>query len=129
MDMGCHGLAWCRWLLGGRPKALSVMAHLQTGLLHSGRTRGEENSVVLVEFEGGCVGMVENSWARRGGMQDCAEVHGTGGVCYADLFQGNAALTYSEQGYDYAMEKAASHARAGLSPSSRRRSTKVTPRS
>jgi predicted dehydrogenase len=107
MDMGCHGLAWFRWMLG-RPRALSVLAHMQTGLLHKGRTRGEENSVVIVEFEGGCVGVVENSWAKHGGMEDSAEVYGAGGVCYADLFQGNAALTYSERGYGYAMEKAGS---------------------
>ncbi len=108
MDMGCHGLAWFRWMLGGRPKAISVQAHMQTGLIHSGRTRGEENSVVLVEFEGGAIGIAENSWAKHGGMEDSAELYGTGGVCYADLFQGNAALTYSEKGYGYAMEKAGS---------------------
>jgi len=108
MDMGCHGLAWFRWMLGGQPRAISVQAHMQTGLIHKGRTRGEENSVVLVEFEGGVIGIAENSWAKHGGMEDSAEVYGTGGVCYADLFQGNAALTYSEQGYGYAMEKAGS---------------------
>ncbi|HUR44399.1 MAG TPA: Gfo/Idh/MocA family oxidoreductase [Candidatus Saccharimonadales bacterium] len=108
MDMGCHGLAWFRWMLGGRPKALSVTAYMQNGLLHKGRTIGEENSVVLVEFEGGAIGMAENSWAKQGGMEDSAEVYGTGGVCYADLFQGNSALTYSEKGYGYAMEKAGS---------------------
>ncbi|MCI0536271.1 MAG: Gfo/Idh/MocA family oxidoreductase [Verrucomicrobiales bacterium] len=108
MDMGCHGLAWFRWMLGGRPKAISVQAHMQTGLLHKGRTRGEENSIVIVEFEGGAIGVAENSWAKPGGMEDYAEVYGTGGVCYADLFQGNSSLTYSEKGYGYAMEKAGS---------------------
>lgn len=108
MDMGCHGLAWCRWILGGNPRALRVSAHLQTGLCHGQRTRGEENSIVTIEFEGGVLGVVENSWAKPGGMLDAIEVHGTGGVCYADLFQGNAALTYSEKGYDYASEKAGS---------------------
>lgn len=108
MDMGCHGLAWCRWILGGNPKVRSVTAHLQSGLLHGARTVGEENSLVTVEFENGVLGIVENSWAKPGGMVDAIEVHGTGGVCYADLFQGNAALTYSEGGYDYAMEKAGS---------------------
>jgi predicted dehydrogenase len=108
MDMGCHGLAWFRWMLGGRPKALSVTAYMQNELLHKGRTAGEENSIVIVEFEGGAIGMAENSWAKQGGMEDSAEVYGTGGVCYADLFQGNAALTYSEKGYGYAMEKAGS---------------------
>lgn len=108
MDMGCHALAWFRWMLGGRPRARSVQAHLQTGLIHQGRTRGEEHSVVIVEFEGGVTGIAENSWAKQGGMEDWAEVYGTGGVCYADLFRGNAALAYSEQGYGYAMEKAGS---------------------
>ncbi|MHB8519825.1 MAG: Gfo/Idh/MocA family protein [Limisphaerales bacterium] len=106
MDMGCHGLAWFRWMLGGRPRAVSVQAQMQTGLIHKGRTRGEENSIVIVEFEGGALGIVENSWAKHGGMDDRIEVHGTGGVCYADLFLGNSALTYSEKGYGYAMEKA-----------------------
>jgi myo-inositol 2-dehydrogenase/D-chiro-inositol 1-dehydrogenase len=107
MDMGCHGFAWFRWMLG-RPRALSVYAQLQTGLIHQGRTRSDENSICVVEFEGGAVGVVENSWARHGGMEDRVEVHGTGGVIYADLFMGNSALTYSEKGYGYAMEKAAS---------------------
>ncbi|MBI3877319.1 MAG: Gfo/Idh/MocA family oxidoreductase [Verrucomicrobia bacterium] len=107
LDMGCHGLGWFRWMLN-RAKALTVQAHMQTGLIHKGRTRGEEHSVVLVEFEGGCLGIAENSWAKHGGMEDSAEIYGTGGVCYADLFQGNSALTYSEKGYGYAMEKAGS---------------------
>ncbi len=106
MDMGCHGVAWFRWMLGGRPAVKSVFAHMQNRLHHGGRTRGEENSVCMVEFEGGAIGIAENSWAKPGGMDDRVEVYGTGGVIYADLFQGNSALTYSEKGYGYAMEKA-----------------------
>ena len=69
-------------------------------------TRCEENSVCIVEFDGGVIGVVENSWAKHGGMEDRVEVSGTGGVVYADLFMGNSALTYSQNGYGYAMEKA-----------------------
>jgi myo-inositol 2-dehydrogenase / D-chiro-inositol 1-dehydrogenase len=105
MDMGCHGLAWFRWMLGGQPKVESVYASMNT-CLHKGRTRGEDNSITIVEFEGGVTGVCENSWARHGGMDDRVEVYGTGGVIYADLFQGTAALTYSEKGYGYALEKA-----------------------
>jgi predicted dehydrogenase len=108
MDMGCHGLAWFRWMLGGNPRAVSVTAHMQTGLIHASRTRCEENSICVVEFEGGVVGVAENSWAKLGGMEDRVEVCGTGGVVYADLFMGNSALTYSDKGYGYAMEKAGS---------------------
>jgi myo-inositol 2-dehydrogenase/D-chiro-inositol 1-dehydrogenase len=108
MDMGCHGIAWFRWMLGGRPRAVSVQAHLQGALIHQKRTQAEENSIVIVEFESGAVGVAENSWAKHGGMDDRVEVYGTGGVVYADLFMGNSALTYSEKGYGYAMEKAGS---------------------
>ena len=108
MDMGCHGIAWFRWMLGGRPGVLSVYAHMQGGLIHAKRTRAEANSLCLVEFDGGAIGVAENSWAKQGGMDDRVEVYGDAGVIYADLFLGNSALTYSEKGYGYAMEKAGS---------------------
>lgn len=104
MDMGCHALAWFRWMLAGA-RATSVYATLST-VLHKGRTRAEDNSVVIVEFENGVTAVAENSWAKHGGMDDRSEVHGTGGVIYADLFMGNAAIAYSKNGYGYAMEKA-----------------------
>jgi predicted dehydrogenase len=108
MDMGCHGFAWCRWMLGAGARPVSVYAQMQQGLLHSARTRCEENSVAVVEFEGGAVAVVENSWAKLGGMEDRIEVCGTGGVVYADLLMGSSALTYSQKGYGYALEKAGS---------------------
>jgi predicted dehydrogenase len=108
MDMGCHGIAWFRWMLGGRPKILSVYAHMQGGLIHEKRTRAEVNSLCVVEFESGAIGVAENSWAKHGGMDDRVEVYGDAGVVYADLFLGNSALTYSDKGYGYAMEKAGS---------------------
>jgi predicted dehydrogenase len=106
MDMGCHALGWFRWMLPDR-KPLSVYATMST-VLHTGRTRGEDNSIIIVEFENGVTCIAEDSWAKHGGMDDRCEIYGTGGVIYADLFQGNAALTYSEKGYGYAMEKAGS---------------------
>ncbi|GGB96979.1 Gfo/Idh/MocA family protein [Dyadobacter sediminis] len=104
MDMGCHALAWFRWMLGNNPAA-SVYATMKT-VLHQGRTLGEDNSVVIVEFENGVTAVAEDSWAKHGGMDDKCEVHGLGGVVYADLFMGNAAVAYSREGYGYAMEKA-----------------------
>lgn len=108
MDMGCHGFAWFRWILGPERKPVSVFAQMQHGLIHGARTRCEEHAISMVEFDDGAVGIVENSWAKLGGMEDRVEVCGTGGVVYADLFMGSSALTYSEQGYGYAMEKAGS---------------------
>ena len=81
---------------------------MQGGLIHEKHTRAEVNSLCIVEFEGGAIGVAENSWSKHGGMDDRVEVYGDAGVVYADLFVGNSALTYSEKGYGYAMEKAGS---------------------
>jgi len=104
MDMGCHGIAFCYWFLG-RPKIESVYCQMATHV-HADRTKGEDDSVCVLEFAGGAVGLIENSWARRGGMEDRIEIYGEGGVTYADLHMGNALPTYSEYGYGYAVEKA-----------------------
>ncbi len=104
MDMGCHGIEWARWMYG-KPKPKSVVAHCQR-VLHTGRTKGEDNCVVLVEFEGGSTALIENSWAKQGGMDDRVEVYGTEGVIYCDLLHGSSMETYSSKGYGYAVEKA-----------------------
>ncbi len=104
MDMGCHGIAFCYWFLD-RPRIKNVYCQMAT-CVHADRTRGEDNSICIIEFENGAVGLVEDSWARRGGMEDRIEIYGEGGVTYADLHMGNALPTYSEYGYGYAVEKA-----------------------
>jgi myo-inositol 2-dehydrogenase / D-chiro-inositol 1-dehydrogenase len=104
MDLGCHGIAFCYWFLG-RPALKSVYAQIATQV-HGAKTKGEDDAICMIEFEGGALGVVENSWARRGGMEDRIEVYGDAGVTYADLHMGNALPTYSENGYGYAVEKA-----------------------
>jgi predicted dehydrogenase len=106
MDLGCHGIAFCWWFLG-KPKVKSVYAHLSTQV-HGKRTLGDDEAVTIIEFENGAVGVVENSWNRPGGMDDSIEVFGSKGQTYADMLMGNALPTYSEVGFGYAVEKAAS---------------------
>jgi myo-inositol 2-dehydrogenase / D-chiro-inositol 1-dehydrogenase len=104
MDMGCHSIEFARWVFG-RPKPLSVYAQLGT-YVHQGRTRGEDHSVCIVEYEGGRIGIAENSWARTGGVDDRAEIYGSAGLTVADLLRGSSLTTFSEPGYGYAVEKA-----------------------
>lgn len=103
-DMGCHAVEFFRWVLG-KPAIRSVYAQLGTHA-HAGRTEGDDNAVLVLEFDGGAIGLAEESWAKPGGMDDRAEIHGTRGVTYADLLHGSALETYSEVGYGYAVEKA-----------------------
>ncbi len=104
LDMGCHGFAFARWVLG-KPKVKSVLAHCSLHV-HKEKTRGDDNSVFLVEFENGAVAQVEDGWAKAGGMEDGAEIHGSGGVIYCDVTRGNSMHVYSSSGFGYAVEKA-----------------------
>jgi len=106
MDMGCHAIEFFRWMLG-RPPVKSVYAQMSTQV-HGNKTIGEDNALLIVEFENGTIGLAEESWTKLGGMDDRAEVHGSKGVAYADLLHGNSIQTYSKEGYDYAVEKAGS---------------------
>lgn len=104
MDMGCHAIEFFRWMLDRR-SIKSVYAQMSTQV-HGDKTRGDDNSILILEFDGGCVAVAEESWTKLGGMDDRAEAHGSKGVAYADLLHGNSIETYSDVGYDYAVEKA-----------------------
>jgi predicted dehydrogenase len=105
LDMGCHSIEFARWVLG-KPKVRSVLASLGT-YVHGDKTRGEDHSLCIVEYDGGKTAIAENSWAKRGGVDDRCEIYGSGGFTRADLLRGSSLLTYSEPGYGYAVEKAA----------------------
>ncbi len=106
LDMGCHSIEYARWVLG-KPKVKSVYATMGT-FVHKDKTKGEDHSICIVEYEGGKMGIAENSWAKPGGVDDRAEIYGSKGHTRADLLRGNALTTYSETGYGYAVEKAES---------------------
>ncbi|MBI5095100.1 MAG: Gfo/Idh/MocA family oxidoreductase [Candidatus Hydrogenedentes bacterium] len=106
MDMGCHAIAFFRWMLGGA-KIRSVYAQMNTQV-HTAKTRGDDNALIILEFDNGVVALAEESWTKLGGMDDRAEVYGSLGVAYANLVQGNSIQTYSAGGYGYAVEKGGS---------------------
>src|SRR5262249_20731582 len=105
LDMGCHSIEFARWVFG-KAAVRSVFASMNVHV-HADKTRGEDHSLCVVEYEGGRVGLAENSWAKQGGVDDRCEIYGSGGFTRADLLRGSSLLTYSEPGYGYAVEKAA----------------------
>ena len=78
MDMGCHAIEFFRWMLG-RPKIKSIYAQMGT-YFHKDKTKGDDNAIIILEFENDVMAMAEESWTKLGGMDDKAEVHGTKGV-------------------------------------------------
>lgn len=104
MDMGCHAIEFFRWLNGKNP-VKSVYAQMSTSV-HTDKTIGDDNAIIILEFENGVTAIAEESWTKLGGMDDRAEIHGSEGVAYADVLQGNSIQTYSRKGVGYAVEKA-----------------------
>ena len=104
MDMGCHAIQFFRWLNNNNP-IQSVYAQMSTSV-HRDKTRGDDNALIILEFENGVTALAEESWTKPGGMDDRAEIHGSEGVAYADILQGNSIQTYSTRGVGYAVEKA-----------------------
>jgi myo-inositol 2-dehydrogenase / D-chiro-inositol 1-dehydrogenase len=106
MDMGCHAIQFFRWMLPGSA-IMSVYAQM-SAQVHAARTRGDDNALLILEFDNGTLCLAEESWTKLGGMDDRAEVYGSHGAAYADLLRGSSIETYSAVGYDYAVEKAGS---------------------
>jgi predicted dehydrogenase len=110
MDMGCHSIAYCRWVFGNAPVE-SVYADVGN-FVHCDRTRGDDHATVVIRFApdaahpSGGVGIAENSWARAGGLDDRAEIYGSRGLTVADIARGGALNTFSAVGYGYAGEQA-----------------------
>jgi predicted dehydrogenase len=109
MDMGCHSIAYCRWVFGDAP---IESVHAEVGnFVHKERTKGDDHSVVTLRFApterhpNGGLGIAENSWARIGGLDDRAEIYGSKGLTVADIARGSALNTFSAEGYGYAAEK------------------------
>ena len=74
--------------------------------VHAAKTRGEDNAIIILEFENGVVAVAEESWTKLGGMDDRAEIHGSQGrglrrpaarQCHPDV---------QHEGVGYAVEKA-----------------------
>ena len=96
MDMGCHSIECCRWLLG-KPRAVAVTAHMGT-YVHQAVTRLEDHVVVTVELAGGRFASCESAWTLKGGMVSVAEAWGTAGSLSADMLKGTALAVHSEKG-------------------------------
>lgn len=80
IDMGCHSIETGRYFLG-KKEPLSVSAWTAT-LYH--KTKAEDNSLVLIKYEGGALSQSENSWTTKGGVDGRFEVYGTEGSIFID---------------------------------------------
>lgn len=104
MDMGCHSVEVARYLMDKKP--IEAYGWGAT-LVHN--TEAEDNSLILVRYEGGALGQSENSWAAHGGLDLRFEIYGSEGVIFVDATRETGIKIFtvaSEEAVDYVVEKA-----------------------
>ena len=121
-DMGCHAIEFFRWLLGDSPsgKARIETVYAQMGTyVHGDKTAGDDEALLMLTFEGGAVGLAEESWTKPGGMDDRAEVFGSEGQALC-----RRACTATPCGRSRAGVTATPSRKPGPRPAGRSRSTR-----
>ena len=130
-DMGCHAIEFFRWLLGGGSKSgkariTSVYAQMGT-YVHGDKTDGDDEAVLLMTFEGGAVGLAEESWNKPGGMDDRAEVFGSPGRLMPTCSMGTPCELFRDTATAMRSKKP-DRPRAGRFRSTKRSGTMASPR-
>lgn len=84
LDMASHGAEAARTMFGKDVAVRDVFAWGDT-LVHSDRTRLEDNAVMLIRFEDGRVATIDVSWSSKGGLESRFEAYGEGGRIVQDI--------------------------------------------
>ena len=104
LDMGCHTVEAARYFFGKEHKIKDVFAWGAT-LVHTDKTKGEDNAVLLLRLEDGRTSLTEASWTAKGGMELRNEVYGTKGRIITDT-SSTRIRAFIEESAGYLMEKA-----------------------
>jgi len=104
LDMGCHTVEAARYFFGKEHKIKDVFAWGAT-LVHTEKTKGEDNAVLLLRLEDGRTSLTEASWTAKGGMELRNEVYGTKGRIITDT-SSTRIRAFIEEPAGYLMEKA-----------------------
>ncbi|HVU12227.1 MAG TPA: Gfo/Idh/MocA family oxidoreductase [Phototrophicaceae bacterium] len=89
-DLGCHTVDVMRWFLG---EPVSVMAKAQN---FSNAYPIDDNTVALVEFKSGAIGILDVSWVHRAGPNPL-EIYGTEGYVGRSIAPGTETLLNSSK--------------------------------
>ena len=104
-DLGCHCVEAARYFFGKEQKVIEVMAWGAT-LVHGKKTKGEDNALLVLKFEGGSIAHCELSWTTHGGLDLRNEVHGSEGSIFTDVTRGTPITSFTSKSSGYVVEKA-----------------------
>lgn len=108
IDMGCHTIETARYFIGKGVKPVEVLAWGDT-LVHTDKTAGEDNAVVLLRFENSALGQSEISWTARGSLDLRNEIYGTEGSIFTDVTRATPIHAFVRSTGTYLLEKAESN--------------------
>jgi predicted dehydrogenase len=104
-DLACHSIEAARYFFGKQDKVVEVMAWGGT-FVHGHKTKGEDNALLVLQFDGGGIGHCELSWTTKGGLDLRNEIHGSEGSLFTDVTRGTPVASFTTQAAGYVVEKA-----------------------
>ena len=104
-DLACHCVEAARYFFGKENKVVEVMAW-GANLVHTKKTKGEDNALLVLKFESGGIGHCELSWTTKGGLDLRNEIHGDDGSIFTDVTRGTPMTSFTTKGAGYVIEKA-----------------------
>jgi predicted dehydrogenase len=104
-DLGCHCIEAARYFFGKDDRIVEVMAW-GARLVHTEKTAGEDNALLVLKFAGGGIGHCELSWTTKGGLDLRNEIHGSDGSIFTDVTRGTPIVSFTTASAGYVVEKA-----------------------
>ncbi|MBI4892448.1 MAG: Gfo/Idh/MocA family oxidoreductase [Acidobacteria bacterium] len=104
-DLACHCIEAARYFYGKQDKVVEVMAWGAT-LVHTDKTRGEDNALLALKFSSGGIAHCELSWTTKGGLDLRNEIHGSEGSIFTDVTRGTPISSFTSRSAGYVVEKA-----------------------
>ena len=104
-DLGCHCIEAARYFFGKDDPVVEVMAWGAT-LVHGKKTEGEDNALLVLEFQSGGIAHCELSWTTQGGLDLRNEIHGSKGSVFTDVTRGTPIRAFVSESSGYVIEKA-----------------------
>lgn len=104
-DLGPHCIEAARYFFGKEDEIVEVMAWGDT-LVHQQKTRGEDNSLLMMRMASGGIAHCELSWTTKGGLDLRNEIHGSDGSIFTDVTRGTPLQAFTTRPAGYVVEKA-----------------------
>src|SRR5258708_23008947 len=86
-DLACHTIEAARYFFGKQDKIVEALAW-GACLVHTEKTKGEDNALLLLKFSSGGIGHCELSWTTKGGLDLRNEIHGSDGAIFTAVTRG-----------------------------------------